>query len=58
MTVTSPAGAVSPGPEAAARHEDMLARRKTVLGSQETAPGHHHAVLAMKAALATREAGR
>src|SRR5690349_3454683 len=44
--------------EAAARQEDLLARRQAVLGGQETAPGHHHAVLANKAALAAREAGR
>ena len=36
----------------AARQEDLLARRKAVLGSQETALDHHHA------ALAAREAGR
>lgn len=45
-------------PEAAARQEELLARRQAVLGGQETAPGHHHAVLPVRAELAAREAGR
>jgi methionine sulfoxide reductase heme-binding subunit len=44
--------------EAAARQEDLLAHRQAVLGSRETALGHHHAALATRTGLAAREPGR
>jgi hypothetical protein len=70
MTGTGPAGTGSPGPEAAARHQDLLARRRAVLGSRPPAPGRYRAApgtqaardertgLADRTALAAREAGR